>query len=123
MVEKVARGGMGRSPGYDSSVVIARESGRSSNDFEVGVYWMLRFRGPDASEFRPVHRRHVVGDQPRAALERQIIPEPFECDHQPMARSDQKINVDDAPEQPAEEAAQAEPADRHDGGAPADGGE
>ncbi len=67
-------------------------------------------------------RRHAR-DQPRAALEGHVVPQPGERHHETVPDLDQEEDVDDAPEQPAEEAAQLQAAELHHRGAPSDGGE
>src|SRR5215468_10702005 len=70
----------------------------------------------------PLLRWHV-GDQPRAALEGEVIPQPSERDDETIAQPDQEIDVGDAPEQPAEEALEVQRPHLHHRGAPSDRGE
>ena len=49
----------------------------------------------------------------RAALERDIGPHPIERDDDAVAEADQEIDVHDAPDEPGEPAAQAQPAEIH----------
>src|SRR5262245_33799939 len=50
----------------------------------------------------PILRRHFR-DQPRTALERQIVPEPGEGDDEAIAQADQEVDVRHGPEHPANE--------------------
>ena len=61
----------------------------------------------------------AIDDQPGAALVGQIRPEPFERHDQAIAEADQKIDMHKAPGEPAEPAAQPEPAKIRDRLAPA----
>ena len=70
----------------------------------------------------PLRRRHL-GDQSCAALEGDVVPQPDECDNEAIAYLDQEIDVHHAPEQPAKEAGELEPAELHHRGVAADGGE
>ena len=54
------------------------------------------------------------GDQPRATLGGEIGPKPIERHDQPVAKANQKENVDSTPDQPSEDAAQTKPAKIHD---------
>src|SRR5215831_17223045 len=63
------------------------------------------------------------GDEPGAALEGDVVPQPDERDQEAVADLDQEEDVDHAPEQPAEEAGQLDAAELHHGGVAADGGE
>src|SRR3984893_16229303 len=67
-------------------------------------------------------RRHPR-DEARAALEGDVVPQPDERHHEAVPDLDQEEDVDDAPEQPAEESAQLQRPELHDRGAPPDGGE
>src|SRR5207245_7474842 len=49
---------------------------------------------------------HAAGDEARAALVGDVGPEPVEQHRQPVAEADQERDVDGAPEQPGEPAAQ-----------------
>src|SRR5258707_9202162 len=69
-----------------------------------------------------VRRRHLR-DQPHAALEGDVIPQPGERHDEAVADLDQEIDVHQAPEQPAEEAGELEPAELHHGRMAADGRE
>src|SRR6516164_10144365 len=70
----------------------------------------------------PFWRRHFR-DQPRPALEGEVVPEPIDGDDKSLAVSDQEEDVDRAPEQPADESTQLQSAKLHDRGVPSDGGE
>src|SRR5262249_59491710 len=63
------------------------------------------------------------GDQPRAAVERDVRPGPLDHHDEPVAEADQEKDVDEQPEDPGEEAGEPEAADLADGGASADGGQ
>ena len=65
----------------------------------------------------------MPGDQPRAALEGQVCPEPVECDHEAVAKPDQEVDVHEPPKQPRDPSGQAKPAEIGDGGSATDGGE
>src|SRR3954466_2752808 len=45
-----------------------------------------------------------IGDQPRATLERDVVPEPRERDDEAVLHSDQEVDVGHAPEQPSHKA-------------------
>src|SRR5580704_9752003 len=78
---------------------------------------------PHAAPLRALILRRYPRDQPRAALEGDVVPQPGEGHHEAVPDLDQEEDVDDAPEQPAEEALELQSAELHDRGAPADGGE
>ncbi len=63
------------------------------------------------------------GDQPGAALEGDVAPQPGQGDDEAIAQPDQKINVHHAPEQPADKAPELNRSELHHGGAPADRGQ
>ena len=61
--------------------------------------------------------------QPGAAVESDVVPEPAQGHGQTVSDADQEKDVGRAPEEPAQKAPQAEPADAHHRGAAADHGE
>src|SRR5215472_10156693 len=63
------------------------------------------------------------GDQPRAALEGDVRPQPFQQHDNPIPKADEEGDVDEAPQQPGETAIEADPAEISDGAAAADGRE
>src|SRR5882724_3900343 len=58
-------------------------------------------------------RKSTLRDQPRTALIGEIAPQPRDRDHEAVADADQKINVRDTPEQPADEAGELDPVEFH----------
>src|SRR5215207_5826169 len=69
-----------------------------------------------------LRRPRRFDDQPGAALEGHVFPQPVKGDAQPIASADEKIHMRDAPEQPGKESLKAQPADGNDGRLTADGG-
>jgi len=67
-------------------------------DFKVITEWLKALNLVE-SKPRP-------GDQTRAALERDIRPQPMERDYRPVAKANQKIDVDEAPDHPGHETTQ-----------------
>src|SRR5262245_11875636 len=67
--------------------------------------------------------RVEAGDQPAAALERDVAPRPVERDRKPVLEADQKIDVRHAPQQPGEESGELELAELRDGAFAPDGRE
>ena len=63
------------------------------------------------------------GDQPRAALERDVVPRPVERHDDAVAEADEEVDVRDAPQQPGEEAGERQPAELDDGALAPDGRE
>src|SRR5262249_9123169 len=59
-------------------------------------------------------------DKACATLKREVIPKPVESDDKAVAQPDQKIDVREAPEDPAYKASQLQAAKFDDGGPPAD---
>ncbi len=49
-----------------------------------------------------------AGDQARAALIGEVVPQPVDGDREPAAEADQEPDVGDGPDQPGEEAAELE---------------
>src|SRR5262245_47804247 len=76
---------------------------------------------PISTSILPLPRH--LGDQPRAALEGEVVPQPGERHDETVAQPDQEIDVGDAPEQPAEEALEVQRPHLHHRGAPSDRGE
>src|SRR5271170_3664979 len=62
-------------------------------------------------------------NQPGAALEGDVAPQPVHGDHEAVAQSDQEIDVDRAPEHPADESGELNRAELHHRGLAADRGE
>ena len=83
---------------------------------------MIFFSSARNRQFLHARARHA-GDQPRGALEREVIPQPRNRDHEAVAEADQVIDVRDAPHQPREEALQPEAAHLNDRALAPDGGE
>ena len=112
---------MAASQGLSISACKTAEYGRAAEmpiGFRVdtrGLSKRFRPRRAAAAFFRSggrvVHAgaRHA-GDQPGAALERDVVPEPVGRDHEPVAEADQEVDVRDAPQQPGDEARQLEAA-------------
>src|ERR1700730_3999250 len=75
------------------------------------------------SRSSPRYLRRHLGDKSCAALESDVVPQPGECDDEAIACRDQEIDVHHAPEQPAKEAGELDPAELHHRGLAADGGE
>src|SRR5258707_10969412 len=61
-----------------------------------------------------------VCNQTGASLEGEVIPKPIEGDDEAIAQADQKINVSDAPEQPAHKALEFKRPEFYNRGTPAD---
>src|SRR5262249_15569639 len=66
-------------------------------------------------------RSRHAGDEPRAALERYVIPGPVQRDDQAVSKADQEVDVRDAPYDPGDEAGNLQSADLDDGAPAPDG--
>src|SRR5205823_7426352 len=62
---------------------------------------VIDFMGGSSARFRR------AGDEARAALEGEVGPQPVEQHGKPVAETDKEVDVNDAPEQPGEAAAQS----------------
>src|SRR5262249_11115730 len=71
----------------------------------------------------PSGRRRNLGDEPRAALKRDVVPQPCERHDEPILDADQEIDVGQTPEQPSDKALEAQIAELHHRRPPPDGGE
>ena len=65
-------------------------------------------------------RARKAGDQAGPALEGEVIPGPVQDDRQPVAESDQKIDVRTRPEEPSDEAGKPQPPHLNDRALPTD---
>src|SRR5215467_3397955 len=104
-------------------------------DGERAQHWMRALQGACAQRpgivrgertavcqaLAPLLGRHLR-DQPRAALEGDVVPEPGECDDEAVAQPDQKIDVHERPEQPGDEALKVDATELYHRAAPADRG-
>src|SRR5215467_16341690 len=84
--------------------------------FRAAVQQVLPHSGVASS---PLAIRRIR-NQTRAALKGEVVPEPVEGDDKAVAQSDQKIDVRDAPEHPADESLQLQRSEFYDRGATAD---
>ena len=64
-----------------------------------------------------------LGDEAGAAVSGGVDPQPAERNHQPIAQSDQEIDMRETPRPPSQPAAKLEPAEIDDRVSPTDGGE
>jgi hypothetical protein len=77
-------------------------------------------RGFNPSRIRRLAFRFVTRDQASAGLKRYPVPQPVEGDREAVSQADQKVDMRDAPEEPARKAGQCERADLDDGGLASD---